>query len=343
MKLSRLPHDPALILDFFQEALETLGAVCERPWHDRLRLVAEGAAARLWRDDGALVDAEIAFPPAGETGPRDAAREVYPGCPLTFRLAETLRGVSLPLQRVCFKSSDAAKPTPEVSEKLWRAQFPGTTRWKMETPFRSDWHFSLLALARCEIQAIDQHWSLHRVAVSLRDGARDEALAANLGFCAVNGAPPGAIPWPVPAVLPWHEMLRKVLAEELAGDLALIRQRQENYLQRELERIDAYFENYERELGERLSRSHRDTAKVKVEERLTAARVEHQRRRSDQIQRHEISVIPRLDALLLIAEPAWTTTVVCLREHEMAAQPAMLIPRSRRWLQCQHVEKPDTA
>ena len=33
--------------------------------------------------------------------------------------------------------------------------------------------YSLIALARCDIQAIDQHWSLHRLALSLPGGERD--------------------------------------------------------------------------------------------------------------------------------------------------------------------------
>ena len=85
----------------------------------------------------------------------------------------------MPLERYILP--DAVPPRPPdgaVAEKLWRAQFPDTRRWRLAAPFQPDFHFTLLALVRCEIQAIDQHWSLHRVAVSLPDGELDDALRA---------------------------------------------------------------------------------------------------------------------------------------------------------------------
>ena len=54
MKLARLPHEPAALVDFYQETLEHIGALCERTWFDRLEVVAEGRAARLWHADGDL-------------------------------------------------------------------------------------------------------------------------------------------------------------------------------------------------------------------------------------------------------------------------------------------------
>src|SRR5438105_8259720 len=179
MKLAKLPYHPAALLDFFQEGLESLGAICERSWHDRLDTIAEGRAARLWNPEGQLVQTEIHFTPPEETAPRDATKEVFPGCPLTFHLVEALREPTLILQRAILQpSSNAKAPSVEIAEKLWHAQMPGAVRWKMESPFRPDWHFSLLTVARCEIQAIDQHWSLHRLVVALPNGERDEGLAS---------------------------------------------------------------------------------------------------------------------------------------------------------------------
>ncbi len=333
MKLARLTHHPSGLIDFFQEGLETLGAVCERSWHDRLQLVAEGPAAKLWNPDGALLETELRFPPPDESGLRDAAKEVFPGCPLTFHLAEALRSTTLSLERVCLSPLDIQHrpPASEVAEKLWHAQYPGTTRWRLEATFKSAWHFSLLLLVRCEIQAIDQHWSLHRVAFSLPDGQRDDALASGLDFVQIAGAPADAVPWPAADFTAWQPRLRAALEEELSADLAAIRQRQENYLRRELERIDAYFAGYERELVERVSRSARGSAKIKIEERLAAAKGEHARRRADQVHRHEIRVIPHVDALLLLAEPAWTANVTFVRKIETQTAEALFIPRARRW------------
>ena len=48
MKLSKLSHDPAALLDFFEEGFETLGAVCQRSWHDRLEIIAIFHGRQKW-------------------------------------------------------------------------------------------------------------------------------------------------------------------------------------------------------------------------------------------------------------------------------------------------------
>src|SRR5207248_3155174 len=188
MKLEKLAHVPAGLADFFQEGLEALGAVSQRSWHDRLEVIAEGRAARLWNPEGNLIETEIHFPPPGETAPRDAAKEVFPGSPLTFHLAEALRESTLVLHRAVLQTTGSGNaPSAEVAEKLWHAQKEPAVRWRMESAFKPDWHFSLLVLARCEIQAIDQHWSLHRLSISLPDGQPDESLANSLDFAQLAG------------------------------------------------------------------------------------------------------------------------------------------------------------
>jgi hypothetical protein len=332
MKLSRLNHDPAMLIEFFEEGLTTLGAVCERSWHDRLELMAEGRAASLWNPAGDFVEKQLHFVPPDATGGRDAATEVFPGCPLTFRLAETLRGGTLQIDGVVLRPFDRAQPpSSDAAERLWRAQFPACPRWRLEGPFQLAWHFSLLLLARCEIQAIDQHWSLHRLALSFADGRPDDSLAEKWEFAAVNPRPDESVSWPVLDLARWPERIAAALTEELASDLAHIRARQANYLRRELDRIDDYFENYERELQQRLGRSRSNDAQAKLEQRLAAARLEHERRRNDQVQRHEIRVIPQLDALLLAAEPAWGATVSWDEHHRSRSVTARFLPRARRW------------
>jgi hypothetical protein len=333
MKLAKLPPDPTVLIDFFQEGLEASGAICERSWHDRLHLVAEGPAARLWNPTGELIETEIHFPAPDQSAPRDAGREVFPGCPLTFHLAETLRPACLQLQRGILQSPENVKPPAlDVAEKLWHAQRPGSNRWKQEAPFKPDWHFSLLVLVRCEIQAIDQHWSLHRVIISLPDGRRDESLANTIDFCALASHSEEPVPWPTPSLEAWHNLLHAALKEELEMDVEAIRRRQENYLRRELERIDSYFESYERELAGRRQRQHNEAAKIKTEERLAAARDEHTRRRRDQVLRHEIRIIPHQDALMLLAEPAWKTQITATVRNESRTREALFVPRARRWI-----------
>ena len=63
MKFSRLTHDPAALIELFEQGLTALGAVYERPWHDRLQLIAEGASAKLWNSDGTFIETELIFRP----------------------------------------------------------------------------------------------------------------------------------------------------------------------------------------------------------------------------------------------------------------------------------------
>jgi hypothetical protein len=333
VKLARLPHEPAALVDFFQESLETLGALCDRTWFDRLQLVAEGRAAQLWNGDGALHEAELHFPAPDTTAPRDARRDVFPGCPLTFRLAEALRPQPPALERaILAPEGSVQKPDPAVAEKLWHVQRPGATRWRLEAPFAPTTHFSLLALFRCEIQAIDQHWSLHRLALSWPDGSRDDLLAASLDFARLSFEAASSAEWPAVTAGRCKEILSFALEEELADELGAIRSRQQNYLQRELDRVDDYFWKYEIELRHRVAHSHNANTKLKADQRLTAAKTEHARRRGDQIQRHEIRVIPHLDALLLLAEPAWKANVAVTESSQTQTLPALFVPRARKWL-----------
>jgi hypothetical protein len=333
MKLDRLRHEPAALAEFFQEGLESLGALCERTWHDRLQVVAEGASAHLWNSDGRLIEKEIFFPPPGEAVPRQADHEVFPGCPLIFRMAEAMTAGGLILNRVILRPSDKyGAPAADVAERLWRLQFPTTGRWHPETNFAAGAHCSLVALVRCEIQAADQHWSLHRLAVSLPDGEPDVHLAQNLHLLdfMADGRDQGD--WLATDPAAWQKHLQRALEQDLEADLDRIRHRQENQLRRELERVDDYFENYIKELAERAARSRSAESKAKLDDRRRAALAEHERRRVDQTQRHEIRIIPHIDTLLLLSEPAWKLSLLVAEHGEPHRQAALWLPRTRRWL-----------
>jgi hypothetical protein len=335
MKLERARYDPGELLEFYEHGLTALGALCERTWHDRLAVVAEGHAAEVLAGghSNALHEVELHFAPGDAIAARDAAREVFPGCPLTFQLAETLCRSPLPLER--FVMAETVPPPPPavgVAEKLWRTQFSDTTHWQLIAPFTSHLHFGLMAFARCEIQAIDQHWSLHRVAISLPNGELDDNLAQDLGFHQTSAETIGEIAWPTPDPAQWSMLLKRALEQELTGDLARVRARQENSLRREWERLDDYFENYERELMARSRRSSSESAKLKVADRLAAANAEHARRRADQLARHEIRVKPHVDGLLLVAENVWRATLRVEHSHRPQTLNAVFLPRSRRWV-----------
>lgn len=331
MNLSRLELAPRPLLDFYQSGLNQLGAVTEQTWHDRLQVVAEARAARVWNETGALMDTELHFPEPDTTVPRDASREIFPGCPLTFRLAEALLPSPLTLDRAVLNIQRSSPPPPEVADKLWLSQISEPGRWQLGRTFQAAFHYSLMALIRCEIQAIDQNWSLHRVAIALANGLPDDTLAAEWDFAELVREQPSELAWPSCAPVNISRWIEHALQSDLATPLDNIQQRQQNYLRRELRRIDEYFAEYERELTERTGRTQKEPARIKNQDRLAAAKAEHARRRADQIQRHEIQVLPRIDALLLVAEPAWQTTATQSRRDGHDQKPAHFVPRNRRW------------
>lgn len=74
-------------MEFAAEGLQALGALCERTWYDQLQVVADGSAAAALGRPGELVETELRFP---EGTNLDPLRDVFPGCPLVFRMAEEL-------------------------------------------------------------------------------------------------------------------------------------------------------------------------------------------------------------------------------------------------------------
>ena len=202
--------------------LAALGALCERTWHDRLEIVAEGEAAKLWNPERRAARDRTRVSPRPMRPPRAMPlREVFPGCPLTFRLAETLRPSPLPLERVVLAGEAQTRMRPS---RRWRRSsgarsFPIRPRWRLTAPFKGDLHFSLVALARCEIQAIDQHWSLHRAGgFSARTASRMIRWPGNsvlrrqtrtLGAAAAWPAPEPARWQDFPAALPWKRTWRR--------------------------------------------------------------------------------------------------------------------------------------
>lgn len=331
MKLERLPYEPGSVLGFFEEGLTALGALCDRTWHDRLEVVAEARAASLWDASGSLFAGELHFAAGDATVARDAAREVFPGSPLTFKLAEALQPSPLALERLVLPGTTIVPMDTAVLERHWRGQFPHTERWRMLKPFEPGWHFSLIALVRVEVQAIEQHWFLHRAAVALPGGEIDQHLAQGTDFLQPDPQPPTNIPWPPSRPQDWSKRLLSAIEQELSPDLAGICARQQAGLKHALERVDDYFEHYASELENRRKRSGNKTARIKTDERLAAARAEHARRRADQVARHEIRIVPHIDALLLAAEPAFHTQLLIQRAHASENLPASYVPRSRCW------------
>jgi len=331
MKIPRLDYDPTSALIFYEKSLSALGALSERTWHDRLEVIAEGQAAKLWTEDGGLHQQELLFAPADATGARDPHREVFPGCPLTFHLFEALRSAPLPLEKVVLSlSTHDHIPDRAVLEKLWRSQYPATRRWRLAAEVKPAFHFSLVAVVRCEIQAIDQHWSLHRIAIALPDGEADDLLAREIALLEVAAKDESEVEWLKTEPSHWWPLLRKEIESEMAPDVEVVRSRQHQYLQREIVRLDDYFAHYEQELTQRTSRGGAAST-AKASERLAAARAEHARRRLDQVARHEICVQPHVDALLLTAERCWWASLEVEEQRATEKVSATFVPRARHW------------
>jgi hypothetical protein len=165
------------------------------------------------------------------------------------------------------------------------------------TPFVASAHFSIVAALRCEIQAVDQHWSQHRLAINLSTGKPDPQLAEQF---------PILEPWNIPVPFNWPQFRQDECRKALLAALELeagatvksVKDRQSKYLQRELATVDRYYDDYSEALARRLNRTRSDAGRSKMEERLKAAQLEHHIRRIDQIKRHEIRVHAHVDALL---------------------------------------------
>lgn len=329
MKFPKIPARTDHLMEFYEEGLPSLGAICERPWHDRLEVLAEGDAARLWRNDDDLFSGELYFRDAGLPDLANSETEVFPGCPLTFRLVEALWRRHLAYSRVCLSMDVGAKaPSNGVAEKLWQAQFGSHAGWRV-APFVPAWIFSVVASVRGEVQASDQSWCSHRFAFTLPAGERDASLEFALEQMSIVKSV--EMDWPAldPGLL--SDWVGTALRSELASELGRIKERQQLFLRRELNRIDEYFENYACELRERMEHQHKEEAIKRYADRLEATRLEHNRRRTDQIDRHTIHVVPHIDALLTVAEPAFATHVTWRAGRDEKSVPANFVPRTRRW------------
>ena len=246
MKLPKIPPRAEYLIAFFEEGLPDLGAVCERSWHDRLEVLAEGEAARLWRNDGGLFSGELHFRDGSLPEAGKAETEVFPGCPLTFQLVEALWAHHIAHSRACLSTGSTIKPpAQDVAQKLWQAQIGPCADWRA-TPFLPAWIFSLVIALRCEIQATDQSWSCHRLAFTLPSGERDGALEFALEQLSPVEPLAEEPHWPAVDFSAVPDWIGRALLSDLAPELSKIKERQQNFLRRELSRIDEYFGNYSR-------------------------------------------------------------------------------------------------
>jgi len=80
-----------------------------------------------------------------------------------------------------------------------------------------------------------------------------------------------------------------------------------------------------------MDRQHKEEAMRRYADRLEATLLEHNRRRTDQIERHTIHVVPHIDALLTVAEPAFAARASWQAGRNERTASALFVPRTRRW------------
>lgn len=333
MKFDKLQPYPESLIHFFSDGLQSLGGVCERTWYDKLEVIIEGAGARAWDPESELVHRELHFPAVDASSPKAAETDVFPGCPLIFQLAETLwKEAPTSFRIVSDGGGENEKPSPEVLRRVWELTRSGQGKPDF-SPATATRYFSMVFVVRLEIQSIEQHWTMHRIACSCTEGWRDHDLETNLLMLAPGrAAADEEICWPDFSIKQQDELLRHVLGG-IHGDIAPVLSRQQKYLEKELRRIDHYFAGQVSELESRRSGRGSKQGSAKIDERIAATRAEHTRRREDQVQRHEVVVLPHVDAVVCVAERAWRSRVRVLRGRAAAADDGVFVfvPRLRRW------------
>ncbi len=118
-------------MGFAAEGLQRLGALCERTWHDRLQVVADGPAAATLGRPGELVETELCFPEGTDLDP---ARDVFPGCPLAFRMAKRSCGSKCRVRFAPRCPVITGKPPPESIHGAGRGTLPQATIPRLHNP-----------------------------------------------------------------------------------------------------------------------------------------------------------------------------------------------------------------
>mgnify|MGYP000381771108 CR=1 FL=1 len=331
MILPRFDFDPGPLRELHQQALTALGADCDTPWHDRLDVLAEGAAAKIWDPSGGLVVRSMRFPPPAAPGLRNPDEEVFPGCPVSFHLAEAVwAGLSACGRAVVLPDLGGSKPPDlAVLSRLWDRQHAAAAGARLGS-VRPAWHFTGVFGLRLELQAISQHWSAARVALSWPGGEQDAETERELFLLPIEPSPP-AVDWPVDGAGVLGPALLRAVESDHAAEIAALRQRQQRSLERELRRVNDYFSGYIRELEERASRKRTESTRADYAARVAAARAEHERRIADQVGRHGIRVVPAIDSVLWLAERAWEVEVTVRERRETRSGAHRYVPRLRRW------------
>jgi len=298
MKIERLIHAPGTWRDFFEEALTSLARCASARGTTAWKSWPKATAPAVESGRHASRNRTVVSGARNHHGAREAGKQVFPGCPLTFAWRKALRPAPLALEASRVGGRHGRPPARNRrGGKLWRAAV--TRNQSLATRIAVRPGAALLA-ARPDALRNPGHrtsiGSLRRVAVSVPKRRAGYSLAhpSTLRKFADNtDAFPGRSD---PSAGGNSSRCAEKALAPTSPRCAIARRK---HCGANWTCVDDYFRSITKwKLAARARAAGVKLRSLKAAERLAAAKAEHARRRSDQVARHEIRVHAHLDALL---------------------------------------------
>ena len=170
------------------------------------------------------------------------------------------------------------------------------------------WTHSLILLLRYTAISDEKRTGIIKFGLNLANGSAldpcvDELLTAALSVESAAGAsvPPDAQLPPDWAATRLHTVVTRVLPARVQAHLRLFLQGMQRRLERDLERVHAYYTGLRQESWQRLHKQHTDSARERM--RLEAAEREYQAKVADLRQKYDLRVTVELEQTLILTSP----------------------------------------
>jgi hypothetical protein len=170
------------------------------------------------------------------------------------------------------------------------------------------WTRCLILLLRYTAISDDKRTGILKFGLNLANGSAldpfvDDVFTAALSVESTAGAsvPPDApLPpdWPAPRL---HTVVTRALPARVQAHLRLFLQGMQRRLERDLERVHAYYTGLRQEAWQRLHKQHTDAARERL--RLEAAAREYQAKVADLRQKYDLRVTIELEQTLILTSP----------------------------------------
>lgn len=170
------------------------------------------------------------------------------------------------------------------------------------------WTRCLILLLRYTAISDDKRTGIIKFGLNLANGSAldpfvDDVFTAALSVESAAGAsvPPDApLPpdWPAPRL---HTVVTRALPARVQAHLRLFLQGMQRRLERDLERVHAYYTGLRQEAWQRLHKQHTDAARERL--RLEAAAREYQAKVADLRQKYDLRVTIELEQTLILTSP----------------------------------------